>query len=251
VTYGVASGDTLISIAVHFGISLQALEAANPGIQERFLRIGQQLLIPLPTTSAAAAPTPTPMPLDLSVGRCYPAPTGATWCLADVHNPGTGPLEDVTVQFTLYNDANRAVGEEVESVPLGLLPAGGSLPVAAFFSPLEKPGLRAQVSLVEDVASENPQQRYLPIELVGSQSSPLQGGLELSGQARLSPAASASAAHITVLLVLYDSAGNSIGLRVLQLDETWAPGQIHSFTLRAYSLAGPFSHYAVFLEARP
>lgn len=251
VTYQVAGGDTLSSIAGHFGVSVQALGTANPGILPQFLRIGQQLLIPVQTGPAAAAPTPTPMPLQVSSGRCYPAATGATWCLADVHNPGPLPVEGVALLFTLYDQANQALAQQVESLPLGLLPAGGSLPAAAFFSPSEHPGLRAMVTLVEDVASQNSQQRYLPVELVGSESSLLQGGLELNGQARLSAAAAASAAHVTVLLVLYDSTGNSVGLRLLELDETWAPGQVHPFTLRAYPLAGAFSHYAVFLEARP
>jgi len=251
VTYTIASGDTLISIAVHFGVSLQALEAANPGIQDRFLRIGQQLLIPAVASAEQAAPTPTPMPLEVSAARCFPTPTGATWCLADVRNPGTGPVEDVTLEFTLYDDANRPLAVQVESLPLGLLPAGVSLPAATFFAPLERPGRRAQVTLVGDVAAQNPQQRYLPVELVGSQSAALQGGLELTGQARLSPQASAPASHISVLLVIYDQASQAVGLRVLQIDETWRPGELHSFSLRAYALGGQISNHALFLEARP
>jgi len=252
VTYTIASGDTMSSIAIHFGVSLQALEAANPGIPDyRFLPIGKQLLIPATASATSAAPTPTPMPLEVSTARCFPTPTGATWCLADVRNPGTGPVEDVTLQFTLYDDANRPLAVQGESLPLGLLPAGVSLPAATFFAPLERPGRRAQVTLVGDVVAQNPQQRYLPVELVGSQSSALQGGLELAGQARLSPQASAPASHISVLLVLYDQAGQAVGLRVLQIDETWRPGQLHSFSLRAYALGGQISNHALFLEARP
>jgi len=252
VTYTIASGDTMTSIAIHFGVSLHALEAANPGIPDyRFLPIGKQLLIPATASATSAAPTPTPMPLEVSAARCFPTPTGATWCLADVRNPGTGPVEDVTLQFTLYDDANRPLAVQVESLPLGLLPAGVSLPAATFFAPLERPSRRAQVNLVGDVAAQNPQQRYLPVELVGSQAAALQGGLELTGQARLSAQASAPASHISVLLVLYDQAGQAVGLRVLQIDETWRPGEPHSFSLRAYALGGQISNHALFLEARP
>jgi hypothetical protein len=168
-----------------------------------------------------------------------------------VHNPGSGPVEDVTLQFTLYNDANQALAVQVVGLPLGLLPAGASLPAAVFFPPMASPGLRAQVALLEDIGAQNPEQRYLPVDLIASQSSPLQGGLEVTGQARLSNAVKGPASHILILLVLYDNAGQSIGLRLLQVNATWQPGSSNPFTLRAYALAGGIARYTLFLEARP
>ena len=45
-TYVVRSGDNLKRIAEKHGISLGALEAANPGVEPRRLRVGQSLKIP-------------------------------------------------------------------------------------------------------------------------------------------------------------------------------------------------------------
>jgi len=42
----IRSGDTLLALALHFGITVEQIMASNPGIQERFLRIGSRLLIP-------------------------------------------------------------------------------------------------------------------------------------------------------------------------------------------------------------
>jgi LysM repeat protein len=44
--YAVKAGDTLNKIAKAHGVSLSALEAANPGVDSRRLKIGQKLAIP-------------------------------------------------------------------------------------------------------------------------------------------------------------------------------------------------------------
>ena len=40
------SGDTLFALARHYGVSMDQILTANPGIQERYLRIGSRLIIP-------------------------------------------------------------------------------------------------------------------------------------------------------------------------------------------------------------
>lgn len=44
--YAVQSGDTLSGIAKRFGVSLSALQAANPTVNPRAMRIGQKIVIP-------------------------------------------------------------------------------------------------------------------------------------------------------------------------------------------------------------
>ena len=52
-TYVVEAGDIPVSIAAKFGITVEALLAANPDIDPRGLQVGQVLIIPAPV------PTPT------------------------------------------------------------------------------------------------------------------------------------------------------------------------------------------------
>lgn len=52
--YTIRSGDTFFSLASRFGVTLQALTSANPGVDPNRLQIGQQICIPAP------APVPTP-----------------------------------------------------------------------------------------------------------------------------------------------------------------------------------------------
>ena len=57
--YIVVQGDTLSGIAKKFGVSVKAIEAANPGVEPTKLKIGQKLSIPAATGGAAAlAPSP-------------------------------------------------------------------------------------------------------------------------------------------------------------------------------------------------
>ena len=55
--YAIAKGDTLTTIAKAHHVTLKELEATNPGVDSKHLKIGQKLVIPGSTTSSAAAPT--------------------------------------------------------------------------------------------------------------------------------------------------------------------------------------------------
>ncbi len=45
-TYTIKAGDTFARLSGLFGVSVQAIEAANPGVDPRRLRIGQKIFIP-------------------------------------------------------------------------------------------------------------------------------------------------------------------------------------------------------------
>lgn len=47
IAYKIKSGDTLGKIAKEFGVSLDEIFNANPGIEPRRLRLGQQIIIPV------------------------------------------------------------------------------------------------------------------------------------------------------------------------------------------------------------
>ena len=56
-TYKVKSGDTLAKIAKAHGVTLKALEAANPGVDPNHIKVG--LKLNLPVKAGAAAPVET------------------------------------------------------------------------------------------------------------------------------------------------------------------------------------------------
>jgi LysM repeat protein len=45
-TYTIKKGDTLYGIAKHYGITVEALQEANPGLDAKHLKIGAKITIP-------------------------------------------------------------------------------------------------------------------------------------------------------------------------------------------------------------
>lgn len=55
--YSVLKGDTLSGIASKFGVTLKALQEANPGIEPTRLQIGQKIQVPPPSAAPPSPPT--------------------------------------------------------------------------------------------------------------------------------------------------------------------------------------------------
>ena len=75
--YVVVAGDTLGKIAKAHGVSLKALEAVNPGVDPRKLKVKQKLVIPASTQAADTAPAATAGTVE-SGGQTYVVKSGDT-----------------------------------------------------------------------------------------------------------------------------------------------------------------------------
>jgi murein DD-endopeptidase MepM/ murein hydrolase activator NlpD len=70
VLHVVQTGDTLLGIALHYGVSMNSIQNANDIPDPESIKAGQQLVIPIgPTATVTAGPTPTATGLPK-----YPAP---------------------------------------------------------------------------------------------------------------------------------------------------------------------------------
>jgi LysM repeat protein len=84
-TYVVKAGDTLGVIAADLGITVEALVAANPNIDPRGLRIGQELRVP--------RPSPSPTPANVARGPATPTRTPTATATGA---PGRSPTPTAT-----------------------------------------------------------------------------------------------------------------------------------------------------------
>jgi LysM repeat protein len=257
VTHVVAAGETLLSIAINHGVSLEALQAANPTIQARFLSVGAVLFIPVPEGQAAVNATqlapPPPVQVFLSQPKCYRPPLGAMQCFVEARNPGTQAVEFVSVRMVLAGDDGLPFASPVAYSALEVLPPGGSAPLAVAISPPPAQAVSASAAelLTGNLALEPaPPERSVPLEVAGVDARYAgDGQVTLSGYLR-APATQALS-RAWVVITLYDVAGAVVGFRRHALSSGLLPGETGSFSTTVGSLGGPIASYVIAAEGRP
>lgn len=267
--YTIKQGDTLGALGLRYGVSVKEIEAANPGVNARLLVIGQKLVIPLHPLqiTPTAAPTSTPPPVALDLPTCYPSADGGLWCLATAHDAAPPGVENLSARLILAGPQAETLGEQIAIPALNLLPAGQSLPLAAFFPPPLPAGYSPQIELLTALRVAVSDTRYL------SASASLSGveisvdGLSAASSGEVLLPAERTVSSVWVLGVAYDAQGVPVGLRKLETThpcagweapapETTAPAaecrrERLPFTLTVYSLGPAIAHVEVLVEARP
>lgn len=197
IIYQVQEGDTLLSIAFQFGVTLDELVLANPEIDPNFLSIGEAITIPLSTADEGTPevlPTPTPLPVAVSPPACYPSGDGGAWCFVLVENDQDVHLENLAAWVRLYAADGSSLEGVAAAPPLNLVAPGERLPLVAYFpAPLpelrsDRPGsYAAQASLLSGVAAAGIEQRYWQVQLNTEKLELAESGLaaQVSGVAQI------------------------------------------------------------------
>jgi LysM repeat protein len=163
----VREGDTLLSIALRYGVGLEELVLVNPGIDPQFLSVGTPLRIPGPEGEAVDVllPTPTPVPIEHSEVRCFEALTGEFRCLSTILNDLPVSVEAVSGIIGLYDaQGNLLIQKSTEST-LQFVPPGKTLPLTAVFphKPLEYE--IAELQVLSAIQAESDVSRFVPVDL--------------------------------------------------------------------------------------
>jgi LysM repeat protein len=276
--YRVKKGDTLLGIALHYGLTLEALQAANPKVNPNFLSVGTELVIPISLASKlpTATPSPTPLPLSIDSPRCFPQAKAGAWCVAQVSNKQSYAIDNLQVWFSLA-DSSGAVLTRTQVTPLlDWIPPGDTLPLMAFFPAGSLPsaitGLTARTELGN--ASQVPAEggRYLPLQARLGQVQISPDGMQAVVQGQIdyplppvpqTPGAGAVATPsptpsvdqikanvIWVLVIAYDKQGQVVGARRWEADKGLKPSGSMEFSQTVYSLGPPIDHIEAILEAR-
>lgn len=248
--YTLKTGDTLGRIAERWGISLEALQSANPGVEATRLTVGQALVIPAEGASPPPVAFPaTPVPLEPGPVHCYPAPAG-TDCLGSIQNPNPAAVENLQIEISLLNENGQVLNTQAAFLPLNQLPSGQNLPFLAHF-PAAVPGpALAQLKTATFVRADDP--RYLPslldnllISLAWDKRSALVTGLVSL------PPGSPAAQSLWLAASAYDSTGQPVGLRRWEWSGNLPAGQALPFSFRIYSLGPEIERVETQVEARP
>ena len=252
-TYTILQGDTLSGIAARFNVTLEALLAANPGLQPTALPVGKTIIIPTGST-LPGEPTPTPAPLPVQQARCWPEADGGLWCFALVQNEYAETLENLSAQFTLLDSGGQQLASQTAFGLLDTLPPGQSMPLAVHFAPPVQNNVNVRVQVLTAIRLLPGDTRYLPVMITNTLVSVDASGqtAQVSGRVVLTSAGTAGTANTRwVLGTAYDAAGDVVGVRRWESASALTADAPVSFDFLVSSVGPAIDRVEFLAEARP
>jgi LysM repeat protein len=244
--YTVKGNDTMLSIAYQFGISLEALQAANPKVDPHFMGEGMKLIIPINGGITEDLPTPTPLPAHAGFPKCYPAGDGGMWCIIKIENEMQTSVENLSAWIGLYNSQGDVITSQVAYAPLNILRPGSTIPLMAYFTPPLPNDVQAQSEVLSAISLGVEDTRYLDLQVkVGTVEINQDGSQAVVSGDAITLKDTPTITQLWALAVAYDSNGDIVGARKWK-----SAGETH-FDITVYSLAGKIDHVGVLIEARP
>lgn len=252
VTYQIIKGDTLLGIALKFGISLEALQAANPEADPRILSVGATLVIPPGESIPAEPPAPTPLPLRLEDPLCYSSAEGGAWCFVPVTNSRNKSIENLSARVSLISMDGELIAQGMAIPPLNILRPEERLPLTVFFAPPVPESLIPRAQLLTALPVPQEKERYLnaAAEVEVIQIAPEAEHAVVKGVISL-PRKSEPANLIWLVAVAYGAEGKPVGVNKWEAPANLEPGKSLPFELTVYSLGPPIEGIEVLVEARP
>ena len=250
--YTVQRGDTISSIALQFGVSMDALQAANPEISPNAMSVGQVINIPSSPENPSGEPTPTPAPFTIQQIECYPTADQGMWCFVLAHNGVPDFLENVSAQVTLVGAENTVLASQTALLPLNILPPNTSLPLTVFFPPEISSDAKPQVQVLTAIRLLPKDERYLPATINNTLVQVNADGrsARAEGQVFL-PAHASPAAQVWVTGTAYDESGRVVGIRRWESEAGLSPAGSLPFEFMVSSLGGRIERVEFAVEARP
>ncbi len=255
VTYTVTEKDDMFGVALRYGVSLDALKAANPTVIPNMMSVGTVLIIPVtptpPSTGAGQGdPTQTPdlfNPLRLAKAPvCYADTLGGAYCFAQLENISQTPVENPSVRFTLSGAGTTLEMDGI--LPLNILPAQKTMPAVAYFPPPIPGGFEVTAQITDWLPVMPDDSRYLEAEIVAEAPTIAAGAsfVEVTGMVNLPQG---QAEYVWVLGVVYDINGQVLGLRRWETELPSTSASSFPFDLRVFAMQGEIKELKLFVEA--
>ncbi len=235
-TYIVAAGDTLISIGATFEVAPEDLQRINHIADPRALQIGQSLIVP--SADAPQLPNPPPLPHRAQGLQTYVDGLGIPWMLGEIVNLSVEVAEQVRVEVWLLDTEGTPVARKQSLSYRYLTPPQEASPFMVALHADEGSWDSWQLAVTHSQPA-HAGRLYTDLEAqdvsfaqVSSQVVGIQGQLQNTG--------SVTTQETEVMLVLYDSTGAVVGLRVTGVDtQILQPGDISGFQVTVLTTGAP------------
>jgi len=249
----VQKDDTLLGIAFRYGVSMDDLLAANPGIDPRILSIDQEIIIPLGEDDPIAQllPTATPIPLQLSDVNCFPNQADSFWCISTLENDLEQPLEAVSAVLILQDENGLSIEAKTAYSPLNLIPPGAKIPLAAIFSDIVDEFAYALIRPSTSFPAQSVDERYIAYELFRDIDEPAEDfkSWRIAGRLLSKDVEGRSAARATILIVALDQRDLIIGFRKIKIVNRIEAGETVNFNAEVFSLGPEIKNVEIYAEA--
>ncbi len=247
----VKQGETLLGIAIQYGVELGDLLLSNPDVNPRFLSVGSGLIIP-ETGAQSAVATATPLPLELSAPRCFADLGGGLWCLTIASGPNSQPVEAVIALITLIDVSGQSLRTEPAFSPVNVLRPDSVLPLAAYFPPPVANFQGASAALASALQASELDERYLQLNITIEAQSISADRLtgRVYGTLRLANPQAQPASGARLVALALDDDAQPVGYRVWETDQLDLLAGGMEFDLVVASFGPPIAELTLLSEAR-
>ncbi|MEM6528327.1 MAG: LysM domain-containing protein, partial [Chloroflexota bacterium] len=151
----VREDDTLLEIAMNYGIALEDLLLVNPAVDPRSLQIGEELTIPAADVDTTAE-NPVEVLLPVSPATCYPTTTDSVLCMGYVSNDTPDPVEQVRVSVAIFGHNDSQIRTTTSVIQQSYIEPGGIAPYRALFDGVQDAQVKSvTVQLVSAAAARD------------------------------------------------------------------------------------------------
>lgn len=247
VVYVIVEGDTLLGIAERNGMSLDDLLLANPGVDARFLSIGQEIFIPNGSNSPVESVTESNS-IELGEGKtsCFASAIGELWCFFLVENKQEEVVENAAAQISLYAETGEIISQKEAFALIQKMEQGVRMPLVAFWDEAPEAWVEASGQVSSAFRLDDPSARYLQLTLDGLAVAISDSGKAATVSGGLKGEGLATATSVWILAVAYAEDGGVTGTRRVVLD----PGELE-FSFEVYSLGPDIASVDVLVEGHP
>lgn len=253
IVHVVQPGETLIAIALKYGVTVAALQSANGIDDPSTLQVSQELVIPTDEESQGESlelllPTPSPVPFAVEGLNCYAESAGSLWCLGEVVNSTDAALENVEVRLTLHGDAGQELMGGVAQAALDLIRPGERAPFGIIFTSPPESFDRPLVVPIRAESSSDPGSRYATLELSAVQASMVGSLFEVTGS--VTNPGQLAAGSVMIVVTTYDDQGIVTGFRQTRLPDALAPGATTDFAISLMPSRGAPVDYTLAVQGQ-
>ncbi|MBK8906241.1 MAG: LysM peptidoglycan-binding domain-containing protein [Anaerolineaceae bacterium] len=250
IVYQIASGDTLLGIAIQRGTTVEEIVALNPGIVPENLQIGQPVVLPPPATVNPLLAPGTAVPIQVTITKihAYQTPVGSLWLLGEVTNEGETAVENIQVEIGLLAADGRSLGSVTAWVAASILPPGGRGPFGVLVN--EPPGdfVQQSVAVIAGQAVVELGNRTLDVQVRDAELAASDDSISLSGT--VVNGAETAVTQVELTATFYDAQGNVTGFQQQVVAEELGFGAERPFRLEAAPPGGATVAYTLHAEAQ-